>query len=98
MRQTYINMRLEYSPLMRSYLATTIDIFTKQAIELGRAFDAGKQNASEKNQAKTTSVEVPMDELTKIISREMGKLKESIKGTINSQIASQLINTPDNTQ
>ena len=84
---------------MCPYLATNMDIFTKQAIELGRAFDAGKQNASEQNQSKTAPVEVPtMDELTKIIAREMEKLKESIKGTISSQIALQVNNTPDNTQ
>ena len=29
---------------MRPYLATNMDILTKQAIELERAFDAGKQN------------------------------------------------------
>ena len=102
LRQTYINMRPEYLPLMRPYLTTNMEIFTKQAIELGRAFDAGKQNAisqTEQSQTKTASVEVPtMDELTKIIAREIGKLKESIKGTISNQIATQLNNTTENTQ
>ena len=79
-----------------------MEILTKQAIELGRAFDASKENAiyqTQQSQTKTASVEVPtMDELTKIIAREIGKLKESIKGAISSHIATQLNNTTESTQ
>ena len=42
-RQIYINMRPEYLPLMRSHLHSNLEKFTEHAIELGRAFDAGKQ-------------------------------------------------------
>ena len=94
-RQIYINMRPEYLPLMRSHLHSNLEKFTEYAMELGRAFDAGKQNATNTtaNKPHTAAIEVPTrDELTKIMTRELNKLKESLKSTISSQITVQLAN------
>ena len=75
-------MRPEYLPLMRSHLHSNLERFTEYAMEFGRAFDAGKQNptSTTANKPHTIAIEVPtMDELIKIMTRELNKLKESLK-------------------
>ena len=68
-RQIYVNVRPEYLPLIRSHLHSNFEKFTDYAMELGRAFDARKQNATSTiaNKPHTAAIKVPtMDKLTKI--------------------------------
>lgn len=106
LERIYRNMRAEFHPFMREHLHADIKTFTQRAVEIGKAFDAGKASAqpgaaqtavaavgaqgppasSEKIEIAAAAI-ATREDITKIVSAEIAKLKDAIKSSVGDRLA-----------